>query len=97
VCAAGRSSQQLTPRAGCDRLRLYASRGSHRTDALEDLLPIKRKLRALFLGLILGMGSIAGMPMRPEEIEELMHSMNQTRICQVIREEHNDAGEPPSF
>lgn len=57
---------------------------------------MKRKLRALFLGLVLGIGSIAGMPMRLEEIEELMHSMNQTRVCQIIREEHDDAGEPPT-
>ena len=40
----------------------------------EDALSIKRKLRALFLGLILGIGSIAGMPMRVEEIENLMQS-----------------------
>jgi len=33
--------------------------------------------------------------MRPEEIAELMHAMNQTRVCQVIREENSDAGEPP--
>jgi hypothetical protein len=53
------------------------------------------KFRALFLGLTLGFGSVFGMPMRPEEIEGLMHSMNQTRVCQMIREEHNDVGEPP--
>jgi hypothetical protein len=58
-------------------------------------LTIKRNLRALFLGLVLGMGSVMGMPMRPEEIEDLMHAMNQTRVCQIIREEHNDAGAPP--
>jgi len=64
-------------------------------DAREESLTIKRNLRALFLGLILGMGSLFGVPMRPEEIEDLMHSMNQTRICQIIREEHVDAGDPP--
>jgi hypothetical protein len=55
-----------------------------------------RKLRALFLGLVLGFGSMLGMPMRPEDIEELMHSMNQTRVCQMVREEHNDVGRPPA-
>jgi hypothetical protein len=59
-------------------------------------LSIKRKLRALFLGLILGIGSIAGMPMRLEDVENLMHSMNQARVCQIIREEHNDAAGPPT-
>jgi hypothetical protein len=65
------------------------------SEVREDALSIKRKLRALFLGLILGIGSIAGMPMRVEEIENLMHSMNQTRVCQIIREEHDDSGGPP--
>jgi hypothetical protein len=60
------------------------------------LLSIKRKLRALFLSLILGMGSALGAPMRPEEIEDLMHAMNQTRVCQIIREEHDEAGGPPT-
>lgn len=59
-------------------------------------MAIKRKLRALFLGLILGMASLAGAPMRPEEIAELMHAMNQTRVCQIIREEHDAAGGPPT-
>lgn len=95
MCAAGRELAATHTTSPVRPLRLYASRRSQPPDALEDSLPIKRKLRALFLGLILGMGSLVGMPMRPEEIEELMHSTNQTRICQIIREEHNDAGGPP--
>lgn len=58
-------------------------------------MSLKRNLRAIFLGLVLGLGSLVGTPMRPEEIAELMHAMNQTRVCQVIREENSDAGEPP--
>jgi hypothetical protein len=81
--------------ARCVRTRLPRAFAAPHRDTLEDPLSIKRKLRALFLGLILGIGSIAGMPMRPEEIQELMHSMNQTRVCQIIREEHDDAGDPP--
>jgi hypothetical protein len=33
--------------------------------------------------------------MRPEEIEQLMNSMNQTRICQIIRQDGDDIGGPP--
>jgi hypothetical protein len=33
--------------------------------------------------------------MRSEEIEQLMHSLNQTRICQIIRQEGDDIGGPP--
>jgi hypothetical protein len=71
--------------------------GTPEAGALENSLDMKRNrnLRALFLGLVLGMGSLFGMPMRPEEIEELMHATNQTRVCQIVREEHDDAGEPP--
>jgi hypothetical protein len=56
---------------------------------------IMRKLRAVFLGVALIFGSLAGMPMRPEDIEELMHSMNQTRVVQVITDQKDKSGEPP--
>jgi len=58
-------------------------------------LSIKGKLRALFLFSILGVASILGGRMRPEEIENLMDAMNRTRVCQIIREERDDGGEPP--
>jgi hypothetical protein len=48
---------------------------------------IKHKMRTLFLCLTLLMGSIVGAPMRPEEIEDLMHTMNQQRIAYTIRAE----------
>ena len=63
---------------------------------VEGWLTIRGKLRALFLFSILGIGSILGGRMRPEEIENLMHAMNQTRVCQIIREERDDGGEPPA-
>jgi hypothetical protein len=56
---------------------------------------IKQTVRALFLGLTLIFGSLGGAPMRSEEIEQLMHSLNQTRICQIIRHEGDDIGGPP--
>jgi hypothetical protein len=58
-------------------------------------VPIKLTLRALFLGLTLIFGSLGGVSMRPEEIEQLMNSMNQTRICQIIRQDGDDIGGPP--
>jgi hypothetical protein len=45
---------------------------------------IKRRLRMLVLCLPLLMGAGFGMPMRPEEIEELMHSANQQTITYTI-------------
>lgn len=56
---------------------------------------MKHKLRTLFLCLTLLAGSLGGAPMRPEEIEELMHAMNQPKIAYTMRagaENGDDAG-----
>ena len=47
-------------------------------------MSIKHRLRMLALCLPLLMGAAFGMPMRPEEIEELMHSTNQQTITCTI-------------
>jgi hypothetical protein len=47
-------------------------------------MSIKSRLRVLLLCLPLLMGAGFGMPMRPEEIEELMHSANQQTITYTI-------------
>src|SRR6267378_3620128 len=46
----------------------------------------KRLCRALVLGTVLFGGSIIGMPMRPEEIEELLSNMSQPKVEIVIDE-----------
>jgi hypothetical protein len=53
------------------------------------MVSIRRRLRTLLLCLPLLLGAFAGMAMRPEEIEELMHSMNQQTISYVIPESEN--------
>jgi hypothetical protein len=60
----------------------------------EDTVLIKRRLKTLLLCLPLLMGAFAGMPMRPEEIEELMRSCNQQKITMTIRDESEDGDEP---
>ena len=50
----------------------------------EDVVSIKRRLRMLLLCLPLLLGAGMGMQMRPEEIEELMHSANQQTITYTI-------------
>lgn len=52
-------------------------------------MSLKGRLRTLALCLPLLLGSISGVQMRPEEIEDLMHSMNQQKIVVTIREEEN--------
>jgi hypothetical protein len=55
---------------------------------------IKHRLRTLFLCLPLLLGALSGMAMRPEEIEELMHSMNQQKIVVTIDNESENGDEP---
>jgi hypothetical protein len=56
----------------------------------EVVVFINRKLRTLLLCLPLLLGAGIGMPMRPEEIEELMHTMNQQTIAYTIPGETAD-------
>jgi hypothetical protein len=50
---------------------------------------------------MLEFAALAGVPMRPEEIQELMRQMNQPKLAHVLRDE-NDSGdgdtdpEPPT-
>ncbi len=44
----------------------------------------KRKLRALVLGAFLAFGSMAGARVRPEDIENLLRTMRQTKIEYVV-------------
>jgi hypothetical protein len=61
-----------------------------------SLMSIKHLLRTLVICLSLGLGSLAGVPMKPEEIEELMHSLNQQKITVTIPDEsENGDGTPP--
>ena len=53
----------------------------------------KHRLRTLLLCLPLLFGALGGMPMRPEEIEELMHSMNQQKITHNISENSENGDE----
>jgi len=50
-------------------------------------MSFKHKLRALLVCLPLLLGSFSGVPMRPEDIEELMQSMNQQKIVLTIPDE----------
>lgn len=44
----------------------------------------KRTLRALLLGAVLAFGSLAGAKIRPEDIENIMRTMRQTKIEYVV-------------
>lgn len=53
----------------------------------EDSVSFKHRLRTLLMCIPLLFGALGGMPMRPEEIEELMRTMNQQKIVMVVEDE----------
>jgi hypothetical protein len=55
---------------------------------------IKHWLRTLAICLPLMVGIVGGVPMKPEEIEELMHSLNQPKITVAIPGESENGDEP---
>jgi len=58
-------------------------------------MSLKQKLRALTLGLLLAGATIMGVNVRPEEIDLLMQTMNQTRaVCVIPGESENGDGNP---
>ena len=61
-------------------------------------MSLKERLRVLFACAFLQMGVLAGVPMRPEQIKELMHQMNQPTIAHVLpSEEEAGDGDPPGL
>jgi hypothetical protein len=57
---------------------------------------MKSKLRSLLLSMTLLAGVFGGVPMRPEEIEELMRSISQPKIEYTIPDkEEKDKPEMP--
>jgi hypothetical protein len=55
---------------------------------------INRRLRALLCCLALQAGTIAGVPMRPEQIRDLLHTLNNPKVAQTDPE-HKPAGDEP--
>ena len=59
-------------------------------------MSLKPKLRAVVVCLVLQAGLLVHVPMRPEQIEELMQQMNRPKLAHVLPSEQDDAdGDPP--
>jgi hypothetical protein len=59
-------------------------------------MSLKSRLRVLAICLALQMGVICGVPMRPDEIQELMHQMNQPTLAHVLPTEDEGGDDPPT-
>ena len=55
---------------------------------------MKKRFRKMFLCFVLGAGSMMGLPMRAEEIEELMRTMNEPKIVRKFAEEEEQGDDP---
>jgi hypothetical protein len=53
-----------------------------------------KRLRIVLACAGLELGVLMGVPMRPDQIEELMHQMNQPRLAHVLPGKE-DGGDPP--
>jgi hypothetical protein len=55
---------------------------------------VKKRILRIFLCLVLCMGSLHGLRMPPEEIEELMRTMNQPKLVRKFAEEEEQGDDP---
>ena len=55
---------------------------------------MKQRFRKILLLLALWVGAQMGAPMRPEEIEELMRTMNQPKLVRKFAEEEERGDDP---
>ena len=55
---------------------------------------MKRRFRKMLLCFVLCVGAQIGLPMRPDEIEELMRTMNQPKIVRKFAEEKERGDDP---
>jgi hypothetical protein len=53
-----------------------------------------KRVRNVLFCIILAVASSAGIPMRHDEVEELMQAMNQPKVAHTLADE-NDAGDWP--
>jgi hypothetical protein len=57
---------------------------------------LKERLRVVLACAALEFAVLIGAPMRPDQIQELMHQMNQPTIAHVLREDDDAGDDPPA-
>ena len=57
-------------------------------------MSIKQKLRGLILAGAIGLALLAGAPMRPDQIEDLLHQLSQPKVAHVLRDESDGRDDP---
>ena len=57
-------------------------------------MPLRHRLRTILVCLVLEWSALIGMPMRPEEIVDLMQTMNTPKVVHTNPDE-DESGEDP--
>lgn len=57
-------------------------------------MSLKRRLRTLACCGMLEVGALLGMPMRPEQIQEFMQMLSESKVAHTLPSE-DESGEPP--
>ena len=58
-------------------------------------MSLRRGLRTLAVCFVLQIGVLFQLPMRPEQIEELMQQMNRPKLALVLPAEEDQSDPPP--
>jgi hypothetical protein len=61
------------------------------------VVSLLERLRVLFVCAVLEAGVLAGSPMRPGEIQELLHRMNQPTLAHMLPSETDEGDGPPEI
>lgn len=59
-------------------------------------MSLKSRLRVLGVCLTLQLGVLCGVPMRPDQIQELLNQMNQPTFAHVLPTQDDDGDDPPT-
>ena len=58
-------------------------------------MSLKRRLRTLACCGMLQVAAMFGMPMRPEQIQEFMQMLNESKLAHTLPSEDDSGGLPP--
>jgi hypothetical protein len=63
---------------------------ARRPASLEEAVSVNHRLRTLLCCLVLEIGALSGIPMRPEQIRDLMQSLNTPKIAHTDPERRDE-------
>jgi hypothetical protein len=58
-------------------------------------MSLASRLRVLFVCVVLEVGVLSGVPVRPDEIQQLMNQMNQPKLAHVLPADEQGGDDPP--